>query len=289
MKETIKVSAADGYPLSVSCFKPKHFNGKVVLINSASGVKQHKYSEFAGWLAENGFRVYTYDYRGIGDSMNGLLKDSKATMEEWGTKDYHAVLKYLFLSYPDSEFIVVGHSEGGQIIPLSPLSENVDLIVNIATQVPYWKHYHARLKMFAFRNILVPVTTKLLGYFPAKSFGLSENLPGGVALQWARWTKSENYVFDEKPHYKERFKSMHQPALMVSFADDELAPKSAVEQFIGYFKNVRWTHLHIIPSDIAQNEIGHFGFFQKSMTTSMWFDVVNWINRQLDVKSIKAA
>jgi predicted alpha/beta hydrolase len=88
MKETIKISAADGFPISVTCFKPKRFNGRVVLINSATGVKKDYYAVFATWLSELGFSVYTYDYRGIGESMQGSLKGFKATMEDWGTKDY---------------------------------------------------------------------------------------------------------------------------------------------------------------------------------------------------------
>jgi predicted alpha/beta hydrolase len=289
MKEIIKISASDGFPIAVTSFTPKRYNGKVILINSATGVKQTYYHEFATWLTEQGFRVYTYDYRGIGESKREHLKGFQATMEEWGTKDYHGVLKYLFLAFPDSQFTVIGHSVGGQIIGMSPLSENVDVIVNIGAQTPYWKNYDSKFKLFTFWNVLVPFFTKVFGYFPAKRLRLFEDLPSGVALQWARWAKSENYVFDENPGFKDRFKALHQPALMVSFTDDEYAPKNAVEQLMSFFKNLKWTHIRITPEEIAQNEINHFGFFKKTMTTSVWYDVMNWTNRQLEIKASKAA
>src|SRR5687767_3874993 len=110
MKERIKITATDGFTISVTAYNPRRSNGKIVLINSATGVKQSYYGEYATWLTEQGFKVYTYDYRGIGDSKPANLKGFKATMDEWGAKDYHSVLKYLFLAYPDSQFIVVGHS-----------------------------------------------------------------------------------------------------------------------------------------------------------------------------------
>jgi predicted alpha/beta hydrolase len=169
------------------------------------------------------------------------------------------------------------------------LSENVDLIINIGAQSPYWKNFNTKLKLLAFWNLIIPIFTKAFGYFPGKKLGLFENLPSGVALQWARWAKSKNFILDEDPKYKGRFSALHQPALMLSFTDDQLAPKLAVEQLMGFFNNLKWTHLHIKPEEIAQNEIGHFGFFRKSMTTSLWFDVVNWTNRQLELKASKAA
>jgi predicted alpha/beta hydrolase len=289
MKETIKISASDGFAITATSFIPKRPNGKVVLINSATGVKQTFYFEFATWLAEQGFRVYTYDYRGIGESKPLNLKGFHATMEDWGTKDYHSVLRYLFMAFPDSQFIVAGHSVGGQIIGLSPLTENVDLIITVAAQTPFWKNFQPRSKIFFFWNFMIPVLTKLFGYFPASKFGLFENLPSGVALQWARWAKSENYLFDELPQMRERYAAPSQQAMMISFTDDALAPKTSVEQLMRYFNHLKWTHKHIKPEDLLQNKIGHFGFFRKNQMMPLWSEVLRWTNQQLLLKESKAA
>src|SRR5688500_3934207 len=95
MQETLIITASDGYPLSATSFIPDNPNGKVVLINSATGVKQKYYSDFAAYLAHGGYQVYTYDYRGIGGSRPKTLNGCKATMAEWGTKDYHSMIQHL--------------------------------------------------------------------------------------------------------------------------------------------------------------------------------------------------
>lgn len=290
MKESIKIGAADGFALSVSCFIPKHFNNKVVLINSATGVRQEYYHDFATWLSEQGFRVYTYDYRGIGRSKPQTLKGFQTTMHEWGTLDYHSVLKYLFSAFPDSHFTVIGHSVGGQIVGMSPLSENLDSLITVAAQTPYWRNYPQKIKLIAFWYLMIPSMTKLFGYFPAAALRLFQDLPSGVARQWARWAKSDRYLFDELPYMKDRFAGLHQPALMISFSDDKLAPIRAVLQLMSYFKNVKWSHLHIKPEDIAQQEIGHFSFFKKRNAAAFWGETIRWIESQtVSIKESKAA
>lgn len=277
MKEDLKITASDGYQLSVKCFLPKDPNGDVVLINSATGVRQQYYGEFASYLADRGFRVYTYDYRGIGESAPRSLKDFEASMHEWGTLDYHAVLKSLFENYPDARVTVIGHSVGGQIIGMSPLSENVDHIVTIAAQTPYWRNFNTTSKLLAFWYVMIPFFTKMFGYFPAAKLGLFENLPAGVAMQWSRWAKNKSYVFDELPFLKERYRALHQPALMISFADDEYAPKRSVMNLMSFFRNLKWNHWHMAPQDIAQQKIGHFGFFRKKLASPVWSDITKWI------------
>ena len=279
MNETFHVLASDGFKLSVTCYAPVKPNGDVVLINSATGVKQGYYSDFARFIADQGFRVYTYDYRGIGNSSPDTLIGFDATMHQWGTLDYHAVLKQLFETYPDSKFTVIGHSVGGQIIGMSPLSENVDNIITIAAQTPYWRNFNSQSKLFTFWYVMIPFFTRLFGYFPAAKLGLFENLPAGVALQWSRWAKSKAYVFDELPYMKERFRSLHQPALMISFSDDEYAPKGSVTNLMSFFKNLKWNHWHFKPRDLKQEKIGHFGFFRRKQASACWSDIAQWIKR----------
>ncbi|CAM3221072.1 hypothetical protein EMST110833_02030 [Empedobacter stercoris] len=48
------------------------------MISSAIGVKQSFYTKFAIYLANKGYLVFTYDYRGIGDSKPNNLKNFKA-------------------------------------------------------------------------------------------------------------------------------------------------------------------------------------------------------------------
>jgi predicted alpha/beta hydrolase len=66
-----------------------------------------------------------------------------------------------------------------------------------------------------------------------------EDLPANVAMQWARWAKSPNYIFDELPEYKGNFEMLTQSALMISFSDGTLAPGRAVAHLQGYYTKVK--------------------------------------------------
>lgn len=292
MKETLRIHAADGYPISVTAYQPARANEIVVLINSATGVRQEFYADFASWFADQGFRVFTYDYRGIGRSRPAQLRGFQANMHEWGTLDYHAVLKHLFLSYTESRFVVIGHSVGGQLIGMSPLSENVDRIITIGAQVPFYQDFPAglnRLKLLTFWYVMIPVLTSLFRYFPARAIGLFEDLPAGVARQWARWAQTRNYVFDEVPSLKERYATLNHPALMVSFSDDAYAPPKAVGTLMRYYSRLRWEHWIIHPRQIRRQKIGHFGFFRRQCGLTLWAHLQGWIVKSAALSRNKAA
>ena len=47
-----------------------HVRG-TLMVNPATAVPQTYYGRFAQWSAQRGFRVVTFDYRGIGASLHG--------------------------------------------------------------------------------------------------------------------------------------------------------------------------------------------------------------------------
>jgi predicted alpha/beta hydrolase len=61
------------------------------------GVRQDYYAPFAQWLAGQGWRVTTFDYRGSGDSLPdtpaGGLRGYKADLFDW-TRDYEAAIDH---------------------------------------------------------------------------------------------------------------------------------------------------------------------------------------------------
>lgn len=279
MMTEIKILTNDLYTLSARHYIPSVPNGQVIVINAATGVKQTFYSHFATYLANQGFHVYTYDYRGIGGSKHESLKDFKATIVDWGEIDLSAVLKYIKQRHPAYSISIVGHSIGGQIIGLSPLSSLADSLVMIGAQTPFWKHYRGTmlLKVWQLWHIMIPVLTRIFGYFPARSLGLFEDLPGPVAQQWSRWGKCRNYIFDELPDKKELFESLRQPALVYSFTDDRYAPIGAVKDLLSHYSNLQIEHRHIHPANINRKSIGHFSFFRKSSETIFWNKISEWL------------
>jgi predicted alpha/beta hydrolase len=134
-----------------------------------------------------------------------------------------------------------------------------------------------RFKVWLLWHVLIPAFTKMLGYFPAKKLGLFEDLPGQAALQWARWGKNKNYMFDELPKKKEQFEMLSKPALVFSFSDDPIAPSDAVKDLLHYYSNLDIEHHHLEPSDIGRKHIGHFNFFRKEFRDPFWSSVSQWL------------
>ncbi|HEY0740538.1 MAG TPA: alpha/beta fold hydrolase [Chryseosolibacter sp.] len=292
MKEFLRIVTTDGFVLSATRFSPEKPTSKVILINSATGVKQRFYASLASYLANEGYTVYTYDYRGIGHSRSKSLRGLKASMKDWGTWDYHSMLQNIFQSHVNARVIVIGHSVGGQIVGLSSLTQKLEAVVMVGAQTPFIKNFGAglyRIRLYFFWYFLLPVLTKIIGYFPAKKLGLFEDLPAGVAWQWLRWAQSSNFLFDEFPEEKKRFESLQVPALMINFTDDKIAPAPAVADLMAKYPKIKWSQWQLSPDDVMQKRIGHFGFFRKDMQQSLWTETAGWMAKLYNSKVRRAA
>lgn len=276
---SIKIITSDKHTLAARHFIPSTSVDHVVIINPATGVKQYFYSHFAEFLACQGFHVYTYDYRGIGDSRSKSIKELDASLIHWGELDQTAIIRYVKKRHPASSITVLGHSIGGQFIGLSPLASEIDNFVLIAAQTPYWKHYHGmmRIKVWSLWHLMIPALTTVCGYFPSRKIGLFENLPASAARQWASWGKTRHYLFHDFPERRKTYSSLTQPALAYSFSDDTFAPPDAVNDLLGFYKGLKIEHRHITPGELSRKSIGHFSFFRKEMKQIFWYEVADWI------------
>ena len=291
MQESISLLARDGVRIAATWYIADHSTEKVVLLNSATGVKQSYYRDFATYLVRHGYNVYTFDYRGIGESRIDDIEYLQSDMKDWA-KDIDAMIAHITKVHHQAKLVIIGHSVGGQLIGMSRLAGYADVLLMIGAQTPYWKNFNGfrnRMKLLFLWYFVIPVFTKIFGYFPASKFGLFEDLPGNVALQWARWAKSARYVFEEHPEVKATFDLLDQRTLFISMADDEIAPHKAVMDLKQYYSRVRSEHWHIHPEDIVLKKIGHFGFFRRHMEMVLWNDTVRWIERSLPMQKYKAA
>ena len=126
-----------------------------ILLSSATAVKQTFYRHLATHLANEGYNVLTYDYRGIGDSCQSLKSSLRGfddlTMSDWALKDMPGALDYLLLQQSKTQttagtderhrLYMFGHSIGGQIAGLLPedLSNKVNGMITVSSQSGYWK------------------------------------------------------------------------------------------------------------------------------------------------------
>src|SRR5690606_10709341 len=102
--------ARDGYPLAGRLFRPPDRTVAAALIVPAMGVAQPYYAAFAGWLARQGVLAATFDYRGIGLSRRGSLRDLDANVLTWARLDVPAALDALAQAAAGAPLVWIGHS-----------------------------------------------------------------------------------------------------------------------------------------------------------------------------------
>ena len=272
----VTIPAADGFALAASELGDPARAERVVLIAPATGVRRRLYRPFAEFLAAEGFGVVTWDWRGTGDSRPNGLRGFAGTMRDWGERDLAGVIDWAAARYASARLMALGHSYGGQAIGLAPNRERVRALVTVGAQSGYWGYWPGPRKYMygALWYVAVPIATRVAGYFPARFFRLGEDLPRGVALQWARWCRTPSYLGDWSGH-----RSFTAPILAIGFMDDPFAPPLAVEALhvqYGSRAQQRWL---IAPEELGAERIGHFGFFRPGVTPTLWRDVADWLAR----------
>jgi predicted alpha/beta hydrolase len=244
------------------------------VIAGAVAVRQTFYEKFARHVAARGFNVLTFDYRGIGASR--AFGTPPGGLSAWGQSDLAAALDYALSLSPGTPLRVVAHSVGGQLVGLADNNARIRAMLTISAQIGDWRLWPAPRKfaLWLFWNALLPIPTRLLGYFPARRVGLGEDLPKDAALEWARWCRSEVYFVDEAGRpLPVRFDAFTGALRGCSIEDDWMAPQRAVDALMMRYRHARIEPMRIRP-DAAP--IGHFGFF-RAPGRPLWDECARWL------------
>jgi predicted alpha/beta hydrolase len=285
------IHATDGVPLAARLWSPEPsaVGQYVAIVNSGAGIAYSYYERFAAYLAANRIPTVLYDYRGIAKSRPRSLAGFEACVEEWGSKDCAAVLDWVAGTFPGAKRLVIGHSVGGFLTGFAPNGGLIDRMLLVSAHTGYWGDYAtpARFPMFLLWHAIMPVLTHLLGYFPGRSLHLMEDLPKGVALDWARRRKPDFWwrlnLPDGSPDYAligallKRFHAISGHTLALRFQDDPFATREATNRVLGLYANVPAAELTIGPGDVGGQKIGHFGFFRSRFRSTLWPEVVIWL------------
>jgi predicted alpha/beta hydrolase len=276
----IRLAARDGHPLAATLYEPASDGARTVIINSATAVRRQFYDKFARFVCGHNVRVITYDYRGIGDSLTGSIRTAATSMRDWGARDFAGVLDATTARFPGSRLLVVGHSVGGQLLGLAENNHKVQAMLAVGAQSGYWRLWPQpdRYALAFLWYVLMPTLTRFVSYFPAKRLGLGENLPGGVALEWARWCRSPGYMTDQhagaRPQY---FANFAGEILAYSIDDDRMAPLKAVDALMSCYVQASVERRHVRAADHGVRALGHFGFFKDRCGPTLWQESLEWL------------
>ena len=290
IESPIHIPAADAYPLGATLFysDAAHVPQTVAIINCATGVKASYYARYARFLAAHGYLAITYDYRGIGASRPASLRRLRATKFDWGSMDFEGIMQWAIKNFPDARIVVVGHSIGGVLPGFSASNWRIDRMLTVAAQFAYWQDYaeRARYRMLLKWHVVMPLATALTGFFPGRRLGWLEDLPSGVAYEWAfRRAALAPYNADDPPESaaKQRgvtryFPQLRCPLLAYSITDDDFGTPAAVLRLLRYYRGSDRTHVVVSPGEFALPAIGHFAFFHDRFSRNLWPESLAWLN-----------
>ncbi len=253
-----------------------------MLVAPAMGVRQEFYEPVARFFARNGVHVLTFDYRGMGASRRGSLRDLDTDVVGWAVRDFDAMLAEAQRADGELPLVLLGHSLGGQILGIAPSNARVRASLNVSAGSGYFRfNERMRLRVRFLWFVAMPLATRLAGYFPGRALGMIGDLPRGVALQWRRWCLHPEYLLAEGEGARAAFERVRCPILSLSFEDDEMLPRRAIESLNGFYRNARLEHRHRSPGEAGATRIGHFGFFSARQGSGLWAESLAWLRGAL--------
>ena len=267
--EPVTLTCADGQRLQARFFAGRgDASAAPVLISPATGVRQQFYWRFADWLASQGHATLVFDYRGIGQSLEGRLADSRARLVDWGRQDQVAALQWLLARSGAPRVVLVGHSAGGQMMGLLPNHACIERVVGVAASTGWFGAMRLgfALKARLGLRLLVPIGTLFRGYAPTAWLGLGENLPAQVARQWGQWCAAGGYATNAvraglAPDFHAAVRT---PLIVLHAEDDDIANPATVRDLLRTLPAAPRATLHVRPSDHGLRGIGHLDWFRQS-------------------------
>lgn len=275
-ERVVELVAADGYRLGASWFEPDASaldpRAPVLVVSPAMAVRRAYCAAFARRVAAEGVPVLSYDFRGVGGSRPAKLRGFRATMTDWARLDMAAAIRAARAAHPARKVVLLGHSAGGWLTGLCPDAATLDGLVLVASQDGHWRHWRGlgRLGLWGVWHVALPVATTLVGYAPGR-LGLGQDVPKGVAREWARWGRRRDFVGPDADYAK-----LAMPVLAVRIADDAYAPRDAVEALLARFTNAQLRRRVLEPAELGR-PIGHFGYFREDVGGPLWKEMAGEI------------
>ncbi|MEO0600969.1 MAG: alpha/beta fold hydrolase [Myxococcota bacterium] len=274
-RRTLTIPARDGYPLAATEFGDPA-SPRVAVLSGAVAVPRAFYRRFAQALADRGYRVVTYDYRGVGGSRPAELRGFEARARDWALSDQAGVLDHIRASGPD-KLVLIGHSFGGQVAGMLDDARDVAGMLTLSSQSGHWRLQggYEPVTTFFHTHVTMPLLAWTFGYMPWSLIGAGEDLPKGVVLEWARWCRDPKYLLGDDTLPLDRYSAFTAPVMAYSIDDDTWGTARSVDAMMGAYPNVQRRHL--VPSEVGMDRIGHMGFFRRA-SRSLWNDAFDWLD-----------
>lgn len=278
-----QLRCADGRLLAACWFEPSGPVRAVAVISPATAVASGFYRAFAQWLASRGYAVLCYDYRAIGASLHGALRQEPARLRDWARLDIAAALRTahqrrLLEQARQGQalgLLLIGHSFGGNAVGLAPGYEQADALLGVAAQAADWRHWSGlhKAKAWLFFHVLLPALSHLFGHLPGRLLGArAQGMPKAAALEWARWGRRRGFMFTD-PSLQSDLGYHHftGPVHLWNISDDHVfGPARCVDKLALQFRRAAVARHTLTPQAVGLRAIGHFALFRRELGERIW-------------------
>ncbi len=274
--EGLTLTTDDGVPLSARWWGGAQASERTVVCLSGLAAPQDYLRFFAGFLAQRGWGVLTFDYRGIGGSR---AAGPRGSLDDWVEHDVPAAIAEAKRRSGGAGFLgAFAHSIGGQLLGQNPARGELHGALLLAAQrgIPnlysgagYWRVHYA--------YTLFPLLIHLLGRLPVTPWTLPQPCPGPALLQWVRWGRQGVFTNQRGENVEPRFRQWRGPVVAVDISDDDYAPRPAVDALARLYPIEFVRRETLTPADFGVEEIGHFGFFHPRAPRQLWGRAEAWL------------
>jgi predicted alpha/beta hydrolase len=258
------LTASDGTALQARVFEPMGPRRAHVLVAGGLAIAQRFYAPFATWLATRGYRVMTFDLRGVGLSRQpgrgGALRGLDADMLTWSRQDFVAAVRTLSDYSSGEKIALVGHSLGLHHAAMTDADtqSRLSVAVSVAAGSGYWRDWAAptRRKAPLMLHLAGPLLTPLLGYFPGRCLGMVGDLPGPAARQWMRWCRHPDFAWGAQPELVlHSLQSARFAIQAFSFTDDDAMTEMCTRKLLAAMPHAP-SAVHVVsPADVGMQAI----------------------------------
>ncbi len=257
----IQIPTLDGVSLPGTLVDPKVAPRGTVLALPGIGYPRRSLRHIAAYLAQEGYRVLSLDYRGMWGA-GGKRGLRTASLLTWAQMDAVSALRMIQEEYAGPHFLLA-HSFAGQMLGLAPELGEVEAAATIGTGFGSPQFFDGKMKAFVWASwhVTLPIFSSLMGATP-RWLGIGESLPSGVARQWAEWGRADDWFLSQVPQARENFSSFSRPLLCLRATDDDIAPPRATEAYISQL-NPNKVHSHVVtPQHFERQHLGHGGLLK---------------------------
>jgi predicted alpha/beta hydrolase len=249
------------------------------VLHPGAGIGAASYRRFGMFLAQSGIPVLLYDYRGIGLSRPRALRGFRATVADWAEYDCAGAIAWLRQRFPAAAIVGVAHSIGALLVGGARNADEQAQLVLVGGHTAYCGDYRERyrLPMTLLWHGVMPAVTRALGYFPASRLKLGEDIPAGVALQWAGRRSPELRPSGSTPEQErlrqllDRCAELQRPAVVISISDDAFTGVAGTKRLLSYYPRLfPLKHVVFTPAEAGARRLGHFGFFRRTAGAVLW-------------------